>query len=123
MGASCLEGSGDPAAQGLVVQAMPFDRERACDRGNGCFPAPPECSALKAGCGYGYRWISGPIATVYDEHKLPKATAATELALQHGSGSRKTAGQHRDYEKNPYSVRRQEISAKLGELNSDRNAL
>jgi hypothetical protein len=63
----------------LVDRAMPSDREKGCDRGNGFLPAPAACSALTTDSRYGYKWIPAPITTVRDGHKLPKGTAETRV--------------------------------------------
>jgi len=68
---------------------------------------PAASAARRAGGSNGYRWITGPIATVLDGHKLPKVTVGTRFGglvwewFSEGTGSSTVVcGNH------PYSVRR-----------------
>jgi hypothetical protein len=47
--------------------------------GNACFARADNLQTRRAGRGYGYKWISGPITTVQDGHIVPKATAVTRV--------------------------------------------
>ena len=48
------------------------------------FPWPTTSQARRADHRYGCKWISGPITTVHDGRRVPKATAVTRVgsALQ-----------------------------------------
>lgn len=47
---------------------------------NDCFAGYTASSARRAGRSFGHKWITGPITTVLDGQRFPKAVAVTRIS-------------------------------------------
>ena len=66
-----------------VITAVQAEKIMQCHTqnfGNACLSMSTASSARRAGRSFGYKWLTGPITTVRDGHRLPKAVAVTRVS-------------------------------------------